>query len=58
VPWYPVLPALFVLGCGYLLYSSLVYHRANALVGLGVLAVGAVLLLAFGRAGARSAARG
>ena len=46
VPFYPVVPAIFVLMCGYLLYSSLTYHRAHALVGLGVLAVGAVVLLA------------
>lgn len=46
VPLYPVLPAVFILMCGYLLYSSLTYHRANALVGLAVLAVGAVVLLA------------
>ncbi len=45
VPGYPVVPGIFVLMCGYLLYSSLVYHRANALVGLVVLAVGAVVML-------------
>ncbi len=45
VPLYPVLPAVFVLMCGYLLYSSLTYHRTHALVGLGVLAVGGVVLL-------------
>lgn len=45
VPFYPVVPAIFVLMCGYLLYSSLTYHRAHALVGLGVLAVGAVVLI-------------
>ena len=45
VPMYPVVPAIFVLMCGYLLYSSLTYHRTHALVGLGVLAVGAVALL-------------
>jgi amino acid transporter len=45
VPGYPVVPAIFVLMCGYLLYSSLVYHGKHALVGLGVLAVGAVLML-------------
>ena len=45
VPLYPVLPAVFVCMCGYLLYSSLTYHKGHALVGLGVLAVGAVLLL-------------
>lgn len=45
VPFYPVVPAIFVLMCGYLLYSSLTYHRTHALVGLGVLAVGAVVLI-------------
>jgi amino acid transporter len=48
VPGYPVLPAVFVLVCGYLLYSSLAYHKQNALVGLAVLALGALLLLATG----------
>ena len=46
VPGYPVVPALFVLACGYLLYSSLAYHRTHAFVGLAVLAVGAVLMVA------------
>lgn len=44
VPLYPVLPAIF---CGtslYLLYSSIAHTGIGALVGLGVLAVGAVLL--------------
>ncbi|MEK6594474.1 MAG: amino acid permease [Pseudomonadota bacterium] len=50
VPGYPVVPALFVLMCAYLLYSSLAYHRTHALVGLAVLAVGAVIML-FGRKG-------
>ncbi|HUP95120.1 MAG TPA: amino acid permease [Burkholderiales bacterium] len=45
VPGYPVVPAIFVLMCGYLLYSSLAYHRTHAFVGLGVLAVGAVVML-------------
>ena len=45
VPLYPVLPGIFVLMCGWLFWKSLEYHRANALVGLGVLAVGAVILL-------------
>jgi amino acid transporter len=44
VPGYPLVPAIFVLACAYLLYSSLDYHRAHALVGLGVLAVGAVVM--------------
>jgi amino acid transporter len=45
VPGYPLVPAIFVAVCGYLLYSSLMYHGQHALVGLGVLAVGAVLML-------------
>ena len=45
VPLYPVLPAIFVAMCGYLLYSSLTYHKGHALVGLGVLAIGGVVLL-------------
>ena len=49
VPFYPVTPALFVASCAYLLYASLAYHRAHALVGLGVLAVGAVIMLLAGR---------
>ncbi|HUL92599.1 MAG TPA: amino acid permease [Burkholderiales bacterium] len=44
VPGYPVVPALFVAMCAYLLYASLAYHRTHALVGLAVLAVGALIL--------------
>jgi len=44
VPLYPVTPMIFVATCAYLLYSSLAYVRTGALVGIGVLAVGAVLL--------------
>lgn len=45
VPGYPVLPALFVLICAYMLYSSLAYHRTHALVGLAVLGIGAMVLV-------------
>ena len=45
VPLYPVLPGIFVVTCGWLFWKSLEHHRENALVGLGVLAVGAVVLL-------------
>ena len=45
VPGYPVVPAIFVATCAYLLYSSLAYHREHALVGLAVLGVGAVIML-------------
>ncbi len=44
VPLYPVLPILFALVCLYMLYSSLVYVKIGALVGVAVLAVGAVIL--------------
>lgn len=49
VPGYPVVPAIFVLMCAYLLYSSIVYHRTHALWGLGVLAIGAVVMLFAGK---------
>ena len=45
VPGYPVIPAVFVITCGYLLYSSLAYHGKHAFVGIGVLAVGAVVMV-------------
>jgi basic amino acid/polyamine antiporter, APA family len=54
VPFYPVVPALFVLVCAYLLYASLAYHRQHALVGLGVLAAGAIVLALSWRGAARA----
>jgi amino acid transporter len=45
VPLYPVIPAIFVCVCGYLLYKSLTYHAMHALAGLGVLAIGGVILV-------------
>jgi basic amino acid/polyamine antiporter, APA family len=47
VPLYPIPPIVFTLTCAYLLYSSLDFIRLGALVGVGVLAVGALLLLFF-----------
>ncbi len=44
VPLYPVTPIVFAATCAYLFYSSLAYVRAGAWVGIGVLAIGAVLL--------------
>ena len=44
VPLYPLTPLLFCLTSAYLLYSSVVYTGNGALVGIGVLAVGALLL--------------
>jgi len=40
VPLYPILPLIFCLSSGYLLYSSLMYTGVGALVGIGVLLVG------------------
>jgi basic amino acid/polyamine antiporter, APA family len=53
VPGYPVVPAVFVAACAYLLWSSLDYYKGHALVGVGVLAVGAVVML-FGSRGQKA----
>jgi amino acid transporter len=45
VPGYPLIPLIFIGVCGYLLYSSLAYHGTHAMVGLGVLAIGGLILL-------------
>lgn len=45
VPLFPVLPAFFVLTNAYLLYSSLAHTGRGALLGVGVLALGALLLV-------------
>ena len=44
VPLYPLTPLLFSATCAYLLYASLAYAGVGALVGIGVLAVGALVL--------------
>jgi amino acid transporter len=46
VPLYPVLPALFVCTCAYLLYSSITYAQSQhaGYVAIAVVAVGAVVL--------------
>lgn len=44
VPLYPFTPMVFVATCAYLLYSSLAYVTQGAWLGVGVLAVGVVLL--------------
>jgi basic amino acid/polyamine antiporter, APA family len=49
VPLFPFLPALFCLSCAYLLYSSLAYTGAGALVGGAVLVSGALMLWLFDR---------
>lgn len=45
VPFYPLTPILFCVTSAYMLYASLVYTGVAALVGLGVLVVGAPILL-------------
>src|SRR5690606_7469068 len=47
VPLYPITPIIFCLTSAYLLYSSLMYTGIGALVGVGVLFVGVVLLIVF-----------
>ncbi|MHC2993153.1 amino acid permease [Pontibacter sp. HJ8] len=46
VPFYPITPLIFCLTSAYLLYSSLMYTGLGALVGIGVLVAGVLLLLA------------
>ncbi len=60
VPLYPVLPLLFCAACAYMLNSSLGYVGSQtflgvsgAWVGVGVLALGVVLMVVVGRRGAR-----
>lgn len=49
VPLYPVLPLVFV-GCSaYVLWASVVYVSSGAIVGVAVLAAGALLLWGYGR---------
>ncbi|MEB3178847.1 MAG: amino acid permease [Nostocaceae cyanobacterium] len=45
VPFYPIIPILFCLVCGYLLYSSLAYTGFGAIVGVAVVLAGIPLLL-------------
>lgn len=45
VPLYPFTPIVFTATCFYMLYSSLAYTGAGALVGAGVLLMGTPLLL-------------
>ncbi len=45
VPLYPFTPILFCLTCLYMFYASVAYTGVAALIGLGVLAAGAPILL-------------
>ena len=49
VPLYPLTPLVFCATCAYLLYSSLAYTGLGALLGVAVVAVGAVVLLVSAR---------
>ncbi len=51
VPLYPLPPILFCASSAYLLYSSLAFTGVGALVGIAVLAAGALLLLVARRKG-------
>jgi amino acid transporter len=56
VPLYPWIPIAFVASSAYVFYSSLAYVKAGALVGMGVLLIGALLLLALRFRGRHAAA--
>jgi amino acid transporter len=49
VPFYPLTPLVFCATCAYLLYSSLAYTGFGALLGVAVVAVGAVVLFVSSR---------
>lgn len=57
VPLYPLTPLVFCLTSLYLLYSSLAYTGKGALIGVAVLAIGAVLLALVSRQNGFSNAR-
>jgi APA family basic amino acid/polyamine antiporter len=46
VPWYPFIPFLFCISCGYMLWSSLAYTGIGATAGLILLFAGAIFLAA------------
>jgi len=53
VPFYPLTPVVFCATCAYLLYSSLAYTGLGALLGVAVVAAGAVVLLLTSRSESR-----
>jgi basic amino acid/polyamine antiporter, APA family len=59
VPFYPLLPLIFVATCAYLLYSSITYARSRhaGFVALAVMASGALVLLALHWSARRGARR-
>jgi amino acid transporter len=57
VPWYPLVPLVFVASSSYVLYSSLAYVRVGAIAGVAVLTLGIALLAALRFAGRRERGR-
>jgi len=53
VPFYPWLPLIFVGSCLYVLWSSVIYVKLGAMVGVAVLAAGALALAVLHRWNAR-----
>jgi amino acid transporter len=49
VPFYPVLPLCFCAACLFVLWSSVEYVRLGAIAGVGVLAIGAIIVVWIGR---------
>ena len=49
VPLYPITPLVFCATCAYLLYASLAYSGAGSIVGVAVVAAGALVLALMGR---------
>lgn len=45
VPFYPIVPILFILAAGYMLYSSITFTGIGALLGVGLLLIGIPILL-------------
>jgi amino acid transporter len=50
VPLYPITPLVFCATCAYLLYASLAYSGSGSIVGVAVVAAGALVLALMGRA--------
>lgn len=53
VPFYPLTPIAFCATCAYLLYSSLAYTGFGAILGVGVVAAGAIVLIVTSRSESR-----
>jgi APA family basic amino acid/polyamine antiporter len=56
-PLYPVLPALFVLVCGYVVASSIASNPRNALIGAGLIGLGVPIFAWQRRRGSQSGAQ-